>query len=268
MNANSPVGPDARGQPAPGLPINDDFIDPGRLFRAVMRHKWAILGLAFVIKLATGLLVFSQQPVYKASASLVLESEEANVVNVEQVYTLGTGNYEYSQTQFEILKSRSLAERVVRKLALYEHPDFLPGEQGSAKRWYHIDLKALLPAGNKVPPVQLSEEEKRERLVQYITDAVVGGLTVTPVEYSFIVHLSFESTNPTLAAQIANTIAEEFINSNLETRMSGTLQATDWLGQRLEELKENLRISETALQDFREREGLVTPSTLTRPSRS
>ena len=102
--------------------MDDDFIDLGRLFRAIMRFKWGILGLAFAITLATGLIVFSMEPVYKASASIVLESQEANVVNVEEVYSLGTGNYNYTQTQFEILKSRSLAERVVRKLQLHKHP--------------------------------------------------------------------------------------------------------------------------------------------------
>ncbi len=239
-------------------PMDDDFIDLGRLFRAVMRHKWGILGLAFAITLATGLMVYSMEPVYRASASIVLESEEANVVNVEQIYTLGAGNYEYTQTQFEILKSRSLAERVVRKLKLYEHPDFLPKEEKVEKRWYDFDLSALLPASEKEPPLQLTEEEKREQLIQAITDVVAGGLTVNPVEYSFVVYLGFESTNPQLAAQIVNTIAQEFIDSNLETRLSGTVQASGWLGERLEELKENLRVSELELQDFREREGLVS----------
>ncbi len=181
MNANErdptrradPVRPIQPGSQmrAPNPPMDDDFIDLGRLFRAVMRHKWAILALAFAITLATGLLVYSMEPVYKASASLVLESEEANVVNVEQVYSLGSGNYEYSQTQFEILKSRSLAERVVRKLKLYEHPDFLPKTEAQEKPWYSIDLKALLPASNKAPPVQLTAEEKQEQLIQAITDA-------------------------------------------------------------------------------------------------
>ena len=67
----------------------------------------------------------------------------------------------------------------------------------------------------------------------------------------------YESTYPELAAQIANTIAEEFITSNLETRLSGTLQATDWLSERLQDLERNLRDSEQALQSFRDSEGLV-----------
>lgn len=247
-------------QPAPRQTgsMQDDFIDLGRVYRAIMRHKWAILALAFAISLATGLLVYSMEPQYRASASLVLESEEANVVNVEQVYTLGAGNYEYTQTQFEILKSRSLAERVVRKLKLYEHPHFLPQAQPQEKPWYHIDLKALLPASRKAPPVQLTPLEKQEQLIQSITDTVAGGLTVNPVEYSFIVYLDFESTDPVLAAQIVNALAREFIDSNLETRVSGTVQASGWLSERLAELKGTLRVSEEALQDFREREGLVS----------
>ncbi len=244
-------------------PVADDYIDLGRLFRAIMRHKWGILGLAFVITLATGLVVYSMEPVYQASASIVLESEEANVVNVEQVYTLGTGNYEYSQTQFEILKSRSLAERVVRKLKLDEHPAFLPGEEAQRRPWYRFDLNSLLPAGEKEPPVQLTEEQLREQLIQAITSQVVGGLTVAPVEYSFVVYLNYESTDPQLAARIVNAIAREFIDSNLETRLSGTVQATGWLGERLAELKENLRRSERDLQDFREREGLVSVAGVT-----
>ena len=252
------MNPLAQQSPQQATQMDDDFIDLGRLFRAVMRYKWAILSLAFAITLATGLIVSSMEPVYQASASIVLESEQANVVNVEEVYSLGTGNYNYTQTQFEILKSRSLAERVVRKLQLHKHPTFLPKEKDEEEHWYSIDLKSLLPASKKEPPVQLTEEEKDEQAIQAITGAVAGGLKVSPVQYSFIVYLSYESTNRQLAAEIVNAVAEEFINSNLENRLSGTLQATDWLSERLGDLKLTLRESELALQDFREQEGLVS----------
>ena len=206
--------------------MDDDFIDLGRLFRAVMRFKWGILGLAFAITLATGLIVFSMQPVYSASASVVLESQQANVVNVEEVYTLDTYDYNYTQTQIEILKSRSLAERVVRKLQLHKHPAFLPEEGDDEEPWYRINLGALLPASKKEPPVQLTPEELEEQAIQGISGGIAGGLKISPVQYSYIMYLSFESTDRQLAAQIVNASAEEFINSNLETRLSGTLQAT------------------------------------------
>ena len=237
---------------------DDDFIDLARLFRVILHYKWGILGLAFAITLAAGLIVYSMEPVYRASASLALESQEANVVSVEEVYTIGSNNYEYSQTQFEILKSNSLAERVVRRLQLHKHPAFLPDEDKS-EPWFNFNfnLKSLLPAREKEPPVQLTQEQLDEQAIEWITSSISNGLSVSPVEYSFIVYLGFESTYPELAAQITNTIAEEFITSNLETRLSGTLQATDWLSERLQDLERNLRDSEQTLQNFRDQEGLV-----------
>jgi capsular exopolysaccharide synthesis family protein len=240
--------------------MDDDFIDLGRLLRAVLRHKWGILGFAFAITLVSGLFVYSMEPVYSASASIVLESQQANVVNVEEIYTYDTYDYNYSQTQYEILKSRSLAERVVRRLQLHRHPHFAKDESDDSEEspWYAIDLKALLPAREKEPPIQYTQEELDEMAIQNLTGAIAGGLQISPVEYSYVVYLSYESTDPRLAAQIVNAIAEEFIASNLEIRLEGTLQATDWLDERLSILAQNLSASEQALQDFRDREGLVS----------
>jgi len=240
--------------------MDDDFIDLGRLLRAVLRHKWGILGLAFAITLVSGLFVYSMEPVYSASASIVLESQQANVVNVEEIYTYDTYDYNYSQTQYEILKSRSLAERVVRRLQLHKHPHFADDESDEVEEspWYAIDLKALLPAREKEPPIQYTQEELDEIAIQGLTGAIAGGLQISPVEYSYVVYLTYESTDPRLAAQIVNAIAEEFIASNLEIRLDGTLQATDWLDERLSVLAQNLSASEQALQDFRDREGLVS----------
>lgn len=235
---------------------DNEFIDLGRLFRAVMHFKWGVLGLAFAISLISGLVVYSMEPVYRASASIALESQEANLVSVEEVYSLGTDNYQYTQTQIEILKSRSLAERVVRKLELHKHPVFLPDEDQGAP-WFSFDLEKFLPARKKEPPVQLTPEEQNEQAIQWITGVVAGGLTVSPVQYSYIIYLQFESTDSLLAATVVNAVAEEFISGNLETRLSGTLQATDWLSERLDDLQLNLRESEQALQHFRDQEGLV-----------
>ncbi|MEH6589996.1 MAG: polysaccharide biosynthesis tyrosine autokinase [Halioglobus sp.] len=246
----------------PGLPplqqsMDEGAIDLKRLLVAVMRYRWGILGLAFVIALATGLVMYSMQPIYRASASIVLESQQANVVNVEEVYAVDTYDWNYNYTQFEILKSRSLAERVVRRLELHKHPAFSPKEPEQEASWYSIDLRALLPAREKVPPIQLTEQEQEELAIQRLTGAIAGGLKVSPVEQSYVVYLQYESIDPKLAAQIVNALAEEFISGNLEVRMSGTLQATDWLSERVEYLEQNLRQSEQALQDFRDQEGLV-----------
>ena len=78
MNQFNPLTPPLPQRPAP----EEDFIDLGRLFRAVMRYKWGILGLAFAVTLVTALVVYSMERIYSASASIVLESQQAIVVNV------------------------------------------------------------------------------------------------------------------------------------------------------------------------------------------
>ncbi len=239
-------------------PVEDDFIDLGRMFRAVMRHKWGILGLAFAIALATALVVYSMEPMYRATSSMALEYQQVNLVDVEEVYGVGGFNYDVAFTEFQILQSRSIAERVARKLQLHKHPmlSSKPASQGDG--WFNFDFSALLPLSEKEPPVQLTEAEQEELAVQRATAYVLSGTTFTPIEFSLMLMISFESTDPRLAARLANAIAEEYIANNLETRLSGTLQATDWLEERLADLKAKLADSERALQEFREREGLVS----------
>lgn len=252
MNQFSPPGQSS--QPNFGDP---ELLDLRHLLTVVMYHKWSILGLAFVSGLIAAFWVFAMEPVYRASTSIVLERQQANVVSVEEVYAVDTIDLNYSQTQYEILRSRNLAERAVRRLKLYERPEFAAESLQEKTPWYAIDLTRLLPASRQEPPQQLTPQELEEKTIQSLITMISEDLQVSPVEHSYIVYLSFESTDASFAAQIVNTLAEEFINGNLDNRLEGTLQATDWLGERLESLKHALRLSEKELQDFREREGLV-----------
>lgn len=245
---------------------DDDLIDIGRIYRVVMHRKWGILGLALAITLLTGLVVSAMEPVYRASAAIMLESQEANLVGVEDVYSVGASQQYLINTQFDILQSRDLAERVVRKLQLHKHPVFIAAEAEKKEiPWYRIEalsglktqIKALLPGDNQELPPLISEEQQHEATIQSITNAITAELTVEPVDFSLIAHLGFESTDPKLAAQIVNAIGREFIDGDLEVRLSGTVEATEWLNFRLEDLRAKLHVSEQALQDFRDREGLV-----------
>ncbi|TGD73109.1 polysaccharide biosynthesis tyrosine autokinase [Mangrovimicrobium sediminis] len=233
-------------------------IDILRLLGAVRRYKWGILGLALVAALAAAVFVASLTPKYRATASIVLESEEANVVAVEDVYSLGRTGYEYFRTQFEILRSRHLAERVVRRLELDRDAAIASAAEPAQRPWYKPDLTALWPDWKKTPPIQLSEQEQSEATVRAVANTLSRSLDVEPVEFSQLAYISFESENPRRAAQVANAVAEEFIASNLEGRLAGTLQATEWLSERLATLESNLRDSEQALQDFRDSQGLVS----------
>ena len=107
------------------LDANQEVIDLSHYFRVVNNNKWRILSLSLVVTILVTLIVLTMKPVYQASSSLLIESEETNIVSIEQVYGLDASKKEYLETQYEILKSRRIASKVVDKLNLGEHPTFI-----------------------------------------------------------------------------------------------------------------------------------------------
>lgn len=226
----------------------DDDIDFRHYIDVVDRKKWAILGLAGIVSLITLLVTLAITPIYQASATLLIESKSTNLVSIEEVYGFDTGARQYYETQFEILKSRPLAERVIRRLSLTENPVFVPqvaegGESGGFGRW--------------LPFLASSADEAEVDPVSELTEPYLKDLTIDPVKDTQLVHVRFESTDPTLAEGVANAHAEAYIDSMLDARMEVTERAESWMRRRLDELRDNLQVSEERLQAFREREQLV-----------
>jgi len=228
--------------------LQDDVIDLRQYWLTVMRHKWGILGFAFVATLLAALVVFTLEPVYRATATLLIESKQAKVVSIEEVYGLDSSNNEYYLTQFEILKSRKLAEKVIQKYGLVEHPEF--------NREPMVDFSWREVAGKYVPelaPVAPTEQQRYQQVV----DAFIERLVVSPVRKTQLVKISFEGYSSEFAAQMANAVGEAYIESNLEAKLELTVKASSWLNERMGGLKEKLRESEKRLQQFRDSEGIV-----------
>lgn len=232
--------------------MNDDVIDLRQYWNTINRHKWGILGFAIVITMLTTLVVFSMKPVYRAEATLLIESQKANVVSIEDVYGLDSSNNEYYLTQFEILKSRQLAERVINKLNLTEHPEFNqePGLIASIK----ASIKELLPLGIEE---EVPEEEQARIKLQVVAGQFIENLTISPIRKTQLVKISYDSYESLLSAQIANAVGDAYIENNLEARLQLTYKASEWLMERLSGLREKLKTSEQLLQEYREQEQIV-----------
>lgn len=230
-------------------------IDLRQYWRIISRYKWGILGLAVAITVLATLIVFSVRPVYQSTVTLLIEQKQAKVVTIEEVYGLDSGNKEYLQTQFEILKSRELAARVVRELKLETNPEFAPVSQEAASAKdssFRLDWRVLLPQGHAQNPF-ISDDEKFNRIVDRFTQ----NLTVAPVRNTQLVKISFESHDKVLAARVANAMAHAYISSQLESRVAMTEQAASWLTDRLSALKTSMDASEQKLQAYREQNDLV-----------
>jgi len=220
--------------------------DLQRYWRTVKLYKWYIMGFVGTVTLLTMFYVYSMDPIYRANTTVLIESQETKVLSIEEVYGLNTEDQEYYQTQFEILRSRDLAERVVKHLDLTAHPMYDPAQ---AKQGMIAGLMSMVSE----PPVELTPTQTLEQVV----DTVMKNLSITPVRNTQLVSITFHSPDAKVAAEVTDTYAEQYIKHHLEEREGVTLKATDWLSDRLGDLRETLQESEQKLQAYRESEELV-----------
>src|SRR5512139_4025745 len=107
-----------------------DQLDLVRYWRAIGRNKWRILALVAAVGILAQLIASGLTPVYRSTATIMVEANKPKIVSIEEVYnSIAGAQREYYQTQFEILKSRELAAKLVRRLKLTEHPALDPRAQ-------------------------------------------------------------------------------------------------------------------------------------------
>lgn len=211
------------------------------------KHQWRILGFSVVTTTLSALVIFSLTSIYQAEATLLIESRDAKIVSIEEVYNLGGAvRNEYFFTQFEILKSRELAEKVIAKLKLTENPLFNSAETGKGFFGLHI-------GGSANPPTE-------QEVLNKVVDKFAARLSVRPIRSTQLVTIVFESPDPELSAEITNVLASTYIENDLESRLEMTKQAATWLSSRMAGLRENLQSAENALQAYRDEEHLVDDS--------
>lgn len=202
-----------------------------------MRHKWlvlAICGAALVIGIAKTMTADRE---YRATARIQIDRSATNVVNFEEVQRDGVNDWEFYETQYRLLESRSLAEKVVDELALDEDEDFLS-------------------RGNEDAVAALSEMDGDARRNLAI-GMVRGGTAISPITGSSMVDISYVSGSPETSARIANAVSEAFITQNLERRFEASAYARDFLKKRLDATRERLEESEREAAAYARSQGIV-----------
>ncbi|MDP5133411.1 MAG: Wzz/FepE/Etk N-terminal domain-containing protein, partial [Paraglaciecola sp.] len=242
--------------------LEQETIDLGQYWHIVMRFKWRIISLSVLITILVALVVMSITPRYIATAKLLIESNEAKVLSIQEVYGLDASRKEYFQTQYEILRSRKVAENVVEKLNLTEEANynFELRNEDTIDKWktsVKEQLAGLLPFMPQKPPVVYTPEQLQSIKQSYAVNQVMQNLQILPITNTQIVHISYEDEDPELAALIANTVGDVYIESYLQARFDMTEKATTWLNESLEGLRTKLTAAEKQLSDFYETEQLV-----------
>ncbi len=220
-------------------------------WQAVLRHKIAI-GVIIAVCVALGIIVtLLMTPYFTSTARIEISREQEKVTNVEAV-TGSDGaaqNLEFYQTQYSLLESRSLAERVVRARNLASKDEFF--------ETFDVDPdNSGILSGNATAP---TAAQRNERL-KLATDLLQAHVSISPIRGSSLVDVSFESPDPNLSAEIANAWIEQFIASNLDRRFNSTADARKFLEEQLAELKQRLEESERSLSGYADNKEIITLS--------
>jgi succinoglycan biosynthesis transport protein ExoP len=243
----------------------NDVVDLGQYWQTLKRYLLIIISLAVVLTILVALIVSSITPSYVAKTSLLIESEKANVSSIEEVYGLDTAKKEYYQTQYVILKSRKIAEKVAVKLNLADSRSFddvvaLMNKESvfsTFKTKFKEYIKSILPFLPQQEIVDLTEQQIRDKKFNFAVNVLMGGLTISPINSTQIVDILFELEDPALAATITNTYASVYIENYLEAKLDMTAKATVWLNDSLQGLQTKLDAAENSLTNFDEKEQVV-----------
>ena len=240
-----------------------DLLD---IWRIALKRKWIIIAFAAIFLMVAGLRSMLKTPVYQANTTILIEDPNSTQFDIQEIMGSSTyGSYSYLgtyfNTQLKLLTSRSLAERVARKIDLKNRRELQTDE--NQKKSLVQTVKGLFSfswlRGSKKETE--SEEDQdvfvyRDPDIQYAF-TVLGGLSVSPVEETRLVNLSYSSYYPVLAADIVNAIAEEFINYSVEMRYEATQQASEFLSGQITEIRVDLTAKERELQKYGEEQKIL-----------
>ena len=215
-------------------------------WRIVRKRRWTIL-TAFVLVLATAAAwTLRQKPVYRAKTMVEIEKETPDIVTVQGLYDADRVSDSYLETQYKVLKSEALAERVIDQLGLDQNKEFI----SPAPWWSSSKKKTTASTGPQTFAVEGSDSAPDAAAHQNAVDLFEDRLIVTPIRTSRLVEISFDSQDPALAARVANGLASNYIEQNLEARWESTQKASEWLSRQLLDLKGKLEKSEDDLQKY------------------
>lgn len=231
----------------------DDEIDLRQLWHTLVRHKWLIGGIALLIFLIVTIVTLMMPPQYRASVTLKIDLENSGKVlnyDVETQPSRPVNDKDFYQTQYELLKSRSLARRVIDQLNLY--PNDADPETQLAKPFFADTLTEL----EKL--LRGDDGTAQERLGSYpVEDKFLKNLTVEPIKNSSLVKVHYDDKDPEKAQIIANEVAAQFISLNLERRVDATSYAKNFLDDQLVQAKSKLEESESKLVAYAKSQEII-----------
>lgn len=217
-----------------------------RYLRILNRRKWVIAGAVLACVVLGLIVTLLMTPKYTARTTLEISRESNNIAPVQGVEReTGAADQEFYQTQYGLLRSRVLAERVAAELRLIDDPEFYRMFGYSSSRPAFQTTNGRFPAASR---------GDRQRVAGEI---LLDHVAITPTRLSRLVEIAFVSPDPVFSARVVNRWTTNFINVSLERRYQATSYARNFLETRLEQLRQRLETSERQLVGYASRQRLI-----------
>jgi succinoglycan biosynthesis transport protein ExoP len=228
------------------LPVQQDdgTRSLAQLLRALWKNRYLILAVTALTTVLVTLWTLKQPKIYSASTTVEFDPNPPrplgrNINDVSSGLETYWSTREYYLTQYQVLQSQRISELVVRQLGLQYNVEFLQ-----------------LPEKRRAALATLTADQAVTQAATILRTRI----KVDPVRDSRLVQITAEDRNPRRAQLIANTLSAVYIRQNLDSRMSTTVSALEWLGQQLESLRRQLNAKDRALHDYLDQHQLLSTS--------
>jgi capsular exopolysaccharide synthesis family protein len=212
-------------------------------WKVIRKRRWTVL-TAFTVLFGVVLVgTLKQKPIYRAKALLEIEKENPSLVTPQELFQLDEVSDAYLETEYKVLGSEDLAERVITQLGLDQVAEFRPQKRS----WPWTANKG--PAADSLP-AEASVAGGDASIQETVLARFENRLDVKPFRRSRAVEISFDSEDPKLTARVVNTLTSNYIDKNLEARWDATQKASEWLSQQMLDLKAQLEKSQAELQKY------------------
>ncbi len=238
------VRQDPSGSPAIGGQVFDvavaDTPNIRDYWRVILKRRWMVLATLLIVFFTILIGTLKQRPLYRGTVLMEIAPEAPNVFNFKEIFQVSNANVDsYRETRFRMFESRSLGERVVRRLDLYRRPEFYQATALFGLIDRNPDIVPSNELGQDLDVLKEAFDNSINNFLEYVT--------LSPIAGSDLVRVSFDSYEPQMAARIANQLASEFIDQNLQLKWDETRKTSEWLSGQLVGLKAKLEKSEDGL---------------------
>ncbi|MDR3764201.1 MAG: polysaccharide biosynthesis tyrosine autokinase [Acidobacteriota bacterium] len=219
--------------------VGDPELSFDEVIRVVLKRRWLILGTVLVFFGLVALYTFSKAPVYESAVQLQIDPTRSSSLGLDDLLEQKMGTSDGGsqlQTEVKIISSDTVALRVIDSLGLAQQAGFV-GQNAK-----HLPRDPML----------MSAADRQAMLDRYR-----AALKVAVVPGSQIVSVSFRSTDPKLATDVANAVVEKYMERNLETRYQGTLQVSNWLSRQMTDLETHSTEAQEKLAEFQKKNDLL-----------